>query len=145
MTQIESGDVCLLNLYVVERAEVENRQCRGDLVNLKSSHVEINRTHCHRLGTEAAAEVCDLGNAGTAKATGVKRSRLQPRGLLEAVFCEEHAVGEIAKLLASSAAKLGLAKHGGNQPGVIALGSQRTDQFENVCLGIEVADRAEQG
>ena len=71
--------------------------------------------------------------------------RLKPRSLLEAIFGEQHAVGEVAKLLARPSAQLGLAQHRRNQPGVVALGPQRAHQFQHIGLGVEIADRVQKG
>ena len=69
--------------------------------------------------------------------------RLKPRSLLEAILGEQHAVGEVAKLLARSSAQLCLAQHRGNQPWVITLCPKRAHQLEHVGLSVEVADRVQ--
>ena len=71
--------------------------------------------------------------------------RLKPRSLLEAILGEQHAVGEVAKLLACPSAQLGLTQHRGNQPGVVTLGSKRAHQLEHIGLCVEVADRVQKG
>ena len=71
--------------------------------------------------------------------------RLKSRGLLEAILGEQHAVGEVAKLLARPSAQFGLAQHRGDQPGVITLCPKRAHQLEHIGLGVEVADRVQKG
>ena len=73
----------------------------------------------------------------------MQRCGLKSRSLLEAIFGEKHAVGEVAKLLARPSAQLGLAQHRGDQPRVVTLGPQRTHQLEHIGLGVEVADRVQ--
>ena len=84
-----------------------------------------------------------MGDVGLFEAVGMEGGDLESGGLLEGVFGEEHSLGEFAELGFGSFAELGLGEGDGDQGGVVALGSECGDGFDDVEFGAVVDLREE--
>ena len=136
---VEPGEVELGRIRVHDRGihpgrEVVCRDCRGDFVPVHSGDREVEGSQGEGIRADTAAQVGNPVQAGRLESTGVQGRDAQPGGLFEPGLGEQHPLGERSELGGCPRPKLGLAEHGCDQPGGVAILAQLAHQFDDVGL-----------
>ncbi|WP_238539344.1 hypothetical protein [Janibacter hoylei] len=97
---------------------------------------DAESAHRHCVRADAAAEVVDRREARRGVAAGVGGGDLEPAGLLEAVGGEEHAIGELAELVAGPALEALLRHQAGGLLGGESIPAQAVGDRDGLRLRV---------
>ena len=127
-----------------KRGEVVCGDGRSHLVGVGRGDLEVDRRQGERVAADAAAEIGDMGDAGSRESSGVKGCNLEPGRLFETGLGEEHARRELTELRPRPGSELRLAEDRGDEACRMPLSAQLRDRAHDVGLRVPLGQRVEQ-